>query len=55
MNVVRVFWKKRLYSSAFWNNDILGNIDGVMVRIMEASQALTPTLSLKGEEAEKEV
>ena len=30
----------------FWNNEVLGNMDGVMQEILKA---LTPTLSLKGE------
>ncbi len=33
----------------FWNNDILGNTEGVLLSVQERLRALTPTLSLKGE------
>jgi hypothetical protein len=43
----------------FWNNDVLGNIDGVLTVIqteLSALQPLTPTLSPQGRgEGEEEI
>jgi very-short-patch-repair endonuclease len=33
----------------FWNNDVLNNTEGVLLSIKDHLEALTPTLSLKGE------
>jgi very-short-patch-repair endonuclease len=37
----------------FWNNEVMANMEGVMMRIQETLQAFTPALSLKGEGEEK--
>lgn len=33
----------------FWNNEVLKNMEGVLLRIDQAANTLTPSLSLKGE------
>ncbi len=33
----------------FWNNDVFENLEGVLLKIRTELEALTPTLSLKGE------
>ncbi len=35
----------------FWNNEVLENMDGVLYRLQEEIESLTPSLSLKGEGA----
>lgn len=33
----------------FWNNEVLKNMEGVLLSILEAANTLTPALSLEGE------
>jgi very-short-patch-repair endonuclease len=38
----------------FWNNEVMTNMEGVMMRIQEILQTFAPTLSLKREEERME-
>jgi very-short-patch-repair endonuclease len=39
----------------YWNNDVMGNLEGVLVDLQETLDTLTPALSLQGEGEEREV